>query len=178
MQKLPLGTQAFDKLRNADAVYIDKTEHIYNLINNGSVYFFSRPRRFGKSLLISTFKELFNANKDLFKDLYIYNKWNWSNKYPVIHYQTVDQLEVSLDKFLDDIATRENITLEKTTTRLISVKFSELIEKLHESTSQQVVVLIDEYDKPLIDNLNDEEIYKRIKKILHNFYLRLYSARA
>jgi hypothetical protein len=177
MKKLPLGTQSFKVLRNDGAIYVDKTEGIYNLINNGRIYFLSRPRRFGKSLLISTFKELFKGSKELFEGLYIYDKWDWSKKYPVIHldfteiqYETDEQLEVSLEEFLDDTAARQNITLEKTATRLINVKFSELIDKLHESTGQQIVVLIDEYDKPMIDNLIDKQVYDKVKKTLHNFY--------
>jgi len=81
MKILPIGTQTFEKLRKSNAVYVDKTEHIYNLISTGSVYFLSRPRRFGKSLLISTFKELFKGNKELFEGLYyIYDKWDWAKK--------------------------------------------------------------------------------------------------
>ncbi|MDR2066673.1 MAG: AAA family ATPase, partial [Endomicrobium sp.] len=85
MKRLPIGTQAFEKLRKDGAIYVDKTEHIYNLISNGSVYFLSRPRRFGKSLLINTLKELFKGNKEIFEGLYIYDKWDWSKQYPVIH---------------------------------------------------------------------------------------------
>jgi hypothetical protein len=85
MKKLPLGTQSFEKLRKDGAVYVDKTEYVYNLINTGSVYFLSRPRRFGKSLLISTLKELFKGNKEIFEGLYIYDKWEWTKKYPVIN---------------------------------------------------------------------------------------------
>jgi hypothetical protein len=85
MKKLPIGTQSFSKLIEDNKIYVDKTEHIYNLINNGDVYFLSRPRRFGKSLLINTFKELFKGNKEIFEGLYIYDKWDWSKTNPVIH---------------------------------------------------------------------------------------------
>jgi len=85
MKKLPIGTQSFEILRQKDCVYIDKTKYVFELIENGRVYFLSRPRRFGKSLLISTFEELFKGNKKLFEGLYIYDKWNWKEKYPVIH---------------------------------------------------------------------------------------------
>ncbi|MDR1418238.1 MAG: ATP-binding protein [Endomicrobium sp.] len=175
MKNLPVGTQAFDKLRKAGAVYVDKTEHVYNLINNGSVYFLSRPRRFGKSLLVSTFKELFKANKELFKNLYIYDKWDWSKQYPVIHldfaelaYDTPERLENSLSDFIIRTAIEYSIELISSE---IETRFSELIEKLHNSTGQQVVVLIDEYDKPMMDSLNKEkEVHQAIKEILHNFY--------
>jgi predicted AAA+ superfamily ATPase len=85
MKRLPIGTQAFNVLRKDGAIYVDKTEHIYNLISNGRIYFLSRPRRFGKSLLISTLKELFKGNKEIFEGLYIYDKWEWTKKYPVIN---------------------------------------------------------------------------------------------
>ncbi|MDR0399215.1 MAG: ATP-binding protein [Endomicrobium sp.] len=177
MKKLPIGTQTFEVPRNDVAIYVDKTEHIYNLITSGRIYFLSRPRRFGKSLLISTFKQLFKGNKEVFKGLYIYDKWDWSKTYPVIHldfaeiqYATIEQLEISLDKFLNDLAREENIVLEESATYLVGVKFAELIEKLHKKTGQQVVILVDEYDKPLIDNLSKQEVYPEVKRTLHDFY--------
>ncbi|GIW23111.1 MAG: hypothetical protein KatS3mg068_2118 [Candidatus Sericytochromatia bacterium] len=84
MKKLPLGIQTFKEIINNSYLYVDKTEYIYNLINEGKYYFISRPRRFGKSLLISTLKEIFLGNKELFKDLWIYDKIEWE-KHPVIH---------------------------------------------------------------------------------------------
>jgi hypothetical protein len=104
------------------------------LINSGRVYFLSRPRRLGRSLLISTFKELFKGNKKIFEGLYIYDKWDWSKTNPVIHldfaqiqYASVEQLEISLDRFLNDADKKENIELEESETRLIGVKFAQLI---------------------------------------------------
>ncbi|MDR2351092.1 MAG: AAA family ATPase, partial [Endomicrobium sp.] len=85
MNMLPIGTQSFEKLRNFNAVYVDKTQHILNLNNNGSLYFLSRPRRFGKSLLISTLKALFEGKKELFEGLYIYDRWEWAKTFTVIH---------------------------------------------------------------------------------------------
>ncbi|MDR0724072.1 MAG: AAA family ATPase, partial [Endomicrobium sp.] len=85
MKKLSIGLQSFQDLREKDYIYVDKTNYIYQLINSGKVYFLSRPRRFGKSLLINTFKELFKGNKQIFEGLYIYDKWDWTKKYPVIH---------------------------------------------------------------------------------------------
>ncbi|KZX10067.1 putative AAA-ATPase [Methanobrevibacter curvatus] len=84
MQKLPVGIQTFSKIREKNYLYVDKTEDIFNLIENGEIYFLSRPRRFGKSLLVSTLEALFSAKKELFKGLYIYDKWDWNKKYPVI----------------------------------------------------------------------------------------------
>jgi hypothetical protein len=108
MKILPIGTQSFSKLIEENKIYVDKTAHIYNLISTGSVYFLSRPRRFGKSLLINTFKELFKGNKKVFEGLYIYDKWDWSKTNPVIHldfaelaYDTPQRLENSLSDFIN-----------------------------------------------------------------------------
>ncbi|MDR1369309.1 MAG: AAA family ATPase [Dysgonamonadaceae bacterium] len=84
MKQLPLGKQSFEKLRNNDCLYVDKTEIIHKIILNGDTYFLSRPRRFGKSLLVSTMEALFKGQKELFEGLYIYDKWDWSQQYPVI----------------------------------------------------------------------------------------------
>jgi hypothetical protein len=175
MRKLPIGTQSFEVLRRSGDIYVDKTEYVYNLINNGRIYFLSRPRRFGKSLLISTFKELFKGKKEIFEGLYIYDKWDWTKKYPVIHldfaeigYKNSDELEKSFNVFLDKTAQRNNVEITKSAP--ISVKFAEVIEELHKSTEEQVVMLIDEYDKPLIDSLNKaKEVHQEIKETLHNF---------
>jgi hypothetical protein len=174
MKKLSIGLQSFQDLREKDYIYVDKTNYIYQLINLGKGYFLSRPRRFGKSLLINTFKELFKGNKQIFEGLYIYDKWDWSKKYPVIHldfteldYTTDIELKDSLMEFINSTANSYNVPLIKTT---LAGKFSELIEKLHESTGQQVVLLIDEYDKPMIDSLIDKPVHEKLKRILHNFY--------
>jgi hypothetical protein len=173
MQILPIGIQGFKKLRNANAVYVDKTKHIWDLIANGSVYFLSRPRRFGKSLLISTFKELFKGSKNLFEGLYIYDKWDWANTYPVIHldfaetgYKTSSILENSLLDFVNSQASKHGVEL---TNSALPSRFAQLIERLQEKSGQQVVVLVDEYDKPLIDNLS-KETYPEVKRTLHDFY--------
>ncbi|MDR2192745.1 MAG: AAA family ATPase [Endomicrobium sp.] len=118
MKKLPTSAQSFEVLRQAEYVYVDKTKYIYELINSGRVYFLSRPRRFGKSLLISAFEELFNANKKLFEGLYIYDKWNWDEKNPVLHldftdlaYNTPEELKSTLSNFLDKSAEGNEISL-------------------------------------------------------------------
>ncbi|MDR3062777.1 MAG: AAA family ATPase, partial [Methanobrevibacter sp.] len=85
MKKLPTNIGTFSTLIENDYLYVDKTEYIFKMIEPGQKFFLSRPRRFGKSLLVSTLKELFSANKKLFKDLYIYDKWDWTKSYPVIH---------------------------------------------------------------------------------------------
>jgi hypothetical protein len=111
MKLLPIGIQSFEKLRESDCLYIDKTEDIFRLITSGSVYFLSRPRRFGKSLLISTMEALFKGKKELFEGLWIYDKWDWTRQYPVIRidwtcieHSTPEEIEISMTGFLQDVA--------------------------------------------------------------------------
>ncbi|MBK9459063.1 MAG: AAA family ATPase [Sphingobacteriales bacterium] len=85
MKKLPIGIQTFSKLREGDFIYVDKTEYIYNIITGNNYYFLSRPRRFGKSLTLSTIAEIYSGSKNLFTGLWIENNWNWEKKHPVIH---------------------------------------------------------------------------------------------
>ncbi|MDR3251028.1 MAG: ATP-binding protein [Tannerella sp.] len=174
MKNLPIGTQSFSVLRNTDCLYVDKTEHIYRMITTGRIYFLSRPRRFGKSLLVSTLEAVFKGQKELFDGLYIQDKWDWTQQYPVIRldfagrsHRTGNELKVSLDQFLDEAARKNNLSLEMTE---LSDKFGELIEKLHLSTGQQVVLLVDEYDKPITDHLSNPEVRETNKNTLHDFY--------
>ncbi|MDR3306763.1 MAG: AAA family ATPase, partial [Endomicrobium sp.] len=167
MRNLPIGTQTFEVLRNSGAIYVDKTESIYNLIASGRIYFLSRPRRFGKSLLISTIKELFKGSKELFEGLYIYDKWDWAKRNPVIHldfaeidYKSSLELKDSLLDFINSVASNHGVALSNST---LSSRFTQLIEQLHKKDGKQVVILVDEYDKPLIDNLSKEEIYSEVK---------------
>ncbi|MDR3243266.1 MAG: ATP-binding protein, partial [Elusimicrobiota bacterium] len=182
MQNLPIGIQSFEYLRTNinNYLYVDKTQFIHKMTTIGKVYFLSRPRRFGKSLLVSTMKELFEGNKDLFKGLFIYDKWNWDIKYPVLRldfgarlYETPDILKKSLTNFVKSQARDFNIQLETDT---LSDMFEELIKALHKTTKQQVVVLIDEYDKPMTDFLSDIEKAAVNKQILHDFYQVLKAA--
>jgi hypothetical protein len=174
MKQLPLGSQSFSKLIENNKIYVDKTEHIYNLVKQESIFFLSRPRRFGKSLLISVFKELFNANKKLFEGLYIYDKWDWEQTNPIIHldfgqlsFSRPESLSISLSEFVVDQATKNNIILSKTE---LPDKFAELIEQLRKNTGKRVVVLVDEYDKPITDSLSNAEVLSINKRILHDFY--------
>ncbi|MDR0725673.1 MAG: AAA family ATPase, partial [Prevotellaceae bacterium] len=173
-KKLPIGIQSFSVLRSEGYLYVDKTEFIYNMINNGRIYFLSRPRRFGKSLLISTLDELFRRRKELFKGLFIYDKWDWTCQYPVIRLDfgsiannTPEALNNSLSDFIKEMAENYNVNVEKIE---LPDRFAELIKKISLSTGQQVVVLVDEYDKPIIDHLLNKETLRANKEILHNFY--------
>ena len=178
-KKLALGKQEFSKIINNNCIYVDKTEYIYKLIADGDYYFLSRPRRFGKSLLANTLKELFRGNKELFKGLWIYDKWDWETTYPVIKmsFSSIDYdthgLTKAISNELDSIAKKYKITIEK---KSPADKFKELIEKL--SIKGQVAIIIDEYDKPIIDYIHEcIDVKERDncqadinRKILKNFY--------
>ncbi len=170
-RKLALGYQEFSKIRKNNCIYVDKTNDIYNLIKNGSYYFLSRPRRFGKSLLINTISEVFAGNKSLFENLWICDKWDWKDKYPVvkisfadIDYKTLG-LERAIEEQLQSIANQHKITLNKPS---VATKFKELIHKI--GRQKEIVILIDEYDKPVIDYMNDISEAEKNRDILKNFY--------
>ncbi len=177
MKKLPIGIQDFSKLREGNYLYVDKTELIYQLAQAGGYYFLSRPRRFGKSLLMSTLRELFQGNKPLFDGLWIENHWDWDIKYPVIHLSFNEigykglGLEESLRKAVQRNAVLHDIQLEESNIALI---FRELVYKLSEKN--KVVLLIDEYDKPLIDYISDPEQLEQNRNVLREFYSIIKSA--
>jgi len=175
MKNLPIGVQSFIKLINGNYLYIDKTRDIYNLFAKGGQYYFlSRPRRFGKSLLISTLAEIFSGNKELFKGLWIYDRIEWT-QHPVIHFdfssisrKTPEMLEDALDALVEKTAADNNIQL--TPGFFLIEKFAQLLEKMaHE---EQVVILIDEYDKPMIEYMEADkmETAKEIRRVLKNFF--------
>jgi len=171
VRKYPIGLQSFRKIREGGYVYIDKTELIHKLVTGGSYYFLSRPRRFGKSLLVDTLEELFKGSRELFEGLWIEDQWDWSKTNPVIHFNFADigvhtlGLEKAILGALAKNANRLNVTLSDTS---YDQQFKELIEKT--SVYGQVVVLIDEYDKPLIDYLGASDTLTEHRSILKNFY--------
>lgn len=158
---LPTGKQHFRKLRDDNCIYVDKTQHIYDLLFNGSSYFLSRPRRFGKSLLLSTMQELFSGSKSLFEDTWIYDKWDWSKTNPVIYisflnipYEDIG-LEAGLTFHLLELY--KEFKLEPPEMRNLKFLFFDLIKKLHDRDGK-VVVLIDEYDKAILDYMEFHKI--------------------
>ena len=170
-QNLPIGIQSFEKLRKGNFLYVDKTEEIFRLVTEGGYYFLSRPRRFGKSLLLSTIKVLFQGKKNLFKGLWAEGKWNWELQYPVVHFGFSSigykelGLEEAIEKRLNRIALEHDIELNSTG---ISQQFEELVHTL--GKEKGVVLLIDEYDKPIIDYLDNIPQAKTHQKILKSFY--------
>lgn len=172
MMKLPIGIQDFAKLRSEGYLYVDKTEFIYHLATEAGYYFLSRPRRFGKSLLVSTLKELFEGNQELFKGLWIENHWDWTQKNPVLDFRFNNaSYKISgLEAFLKDIL---RIQSEEHQITLREAPYPSQLEELIKSLSQKygkVVVLIDEYDKPILDYLNDIPQAVANRDILKNFY--------
>jgi hypothetical protein len=176
MKRLPIGISDFKKLREENFIYVDKTEYIYKLVKEGGGYYFlSRPRRFGKSLLISTIRYLFEGQKDLFKDLYIYNKWNWEEVYPVLRIsfaKDIKNKEDLKDKIYQELEKNylkyslEIPTKIKDNTDL----FEKLIIKLSETKHKKVVILVDEYDKPILDVIEDKKEAEVVRKELKAFY--------
>lgn len=169
-QVLPIGESDFTKIRERNYLYVDKTEHIFRVMSGSTPNFLSRPRRFGKSLLISTMEQIFLGNKELFKGLWIYDKIDWQPR-PVIRLSMTEidyknqDLETALSQYLDDLAENNAMTLEKKTSK---EKFIELINAF--STKQRVAILIDEYDKPIIDFIEDFQKAEANRDTLRNFY--------
>ena len=175
MQQLPIGISSFSEIRNKDYLYVDKTALIEQLVTSGRYYFLSRPRRFGKSLLVDTLKELFEGNEVLFRGLHLHPHWDWSKKHPVINisfydcvYTSREQLEQRITQQLLDNAHRLNIILPDGNDN--ALLFARLIEQAHKSFGESVVVLIDEYDKPILDQILDSKRAAELRDGLKNLY--------
>jgi len=173
MKKLPIGIQTFSEIIEQEYLYVDKTRHIAELIQVGKYLFLSRPRRFGKSLLVSTLYEIFSGNRELFQGLTIYDQIEWQS-YPIIlvdfnsiSHNNDEVFNLSLLSFLDKVAGKYDIVL---TNQFIRDKFAELIEKIAEKTQQKVVILIDEYDKPIVAHVDDIENAVKNREILRDFF--------
>ena len=157
LPSLPIGQQYFKSIRDGNSIYVDKTQYIYALCHQiDKNYFLSRPRRFGKSLTLDTISELFSGNKALFEGLWIEDKWDWSQTYPIIRLSLdgighQDGLVLALVRELKLIASTFKIKLSN---KSPGIAFRELITKVREKTGKQVVILIDEYDKPIIDYID------------------------
>jgi len=180
MRKLPIGIQDFGIIRRGSHVYVDKTKIIYKLIQGEGAYFLSRPRRFGKSLLCSTIEAIFENKRELFQEIAGFPAleidsmdWEWK-KHPVIllslnvdYYNIVNDLRSTLEDLLFNIAKNHNIVLRG---EKINAKFKNLIIDLYDKYNERVVVLIDEYDKPLLDAIGNDELHVQLRNELKGYY--------
>ncbi len=175
MKKLPLGIQNFEKIRKDSFVYIDKTHLVRRLIDEGTYYFLSRPRRFGKSLFLDTLKCMFEGRKELFEGLYIYDRWDWEKKYPVIKISFGSGIANTTKKLTEMICLNlrdseaEN-GVEAYDKSNYSNYFKTLIKACHERHRMPVVILVDEYDKPILDNITDESAAIEMRNGLRDLY--------
>lgn len=170
----PIGIQNFEKIRTEDFLYVDKTAEIYKLAKEGRYYFLSRPRRFGKSLLVSTMEAYFSGRKELFSGLAIEKLEAEWKQHPVLH---LDLSGVSYtDEFIlervlsDKLAKWETLYGAVNTSDILGLRFKEVIEAAYNKTGNQVAILIDEYDKPIIDNLGNEPTLSHLRSTLQGFY--------
>ena len=179
--KYPLGIQTFSEIREKNQLYIDKTEYIYRMTHGNMKYaFLSRPRRFGKSLLVSTLKSYFEGKKELFKGLAIEKLETEWEEYPVLHFSLAggkhmekDTLERYLGQLLTDQEDKFGV---KNTAVYPNVRLAHLIRHIYQKTGKQVVVLIDEYDAPLLDVVHEDVHLVELRQVMRNFYSPLKDA--
>ena len=172
--KYPIGIQDFEKLRQDGYVYIDKTALIYKLVDEGSYYFLSRPRRFGKSLLISTLEAFFSGKKELFDGLAISELEKKWDAYPILYldlnsreYKDESSLEAELNRHLEQW---EKLYGDEFKTRATEERFLQVIDKAYDKTGRQVVILVDEYDKPLLQAIGNSALQDAYRSKLKAFY--------
>ena len=174
-RRLPIGIQTFRKIRAEDCYYVDKTAYIQRLLDEGTHYFLSRPRRFGKSLFLDTLKELFEGNEPLFAGLHIHDHWDWSVRHPVLRldfssgtYQGPDDLQKEVAAQLNAMEEEAEVVPRDDDTA--SARFRRLMKVLHERSGQRVAVLVDEYDKPILDALEVPEVARANRDFLRGLY--------
>ena len=174
-RRLPIGMQTFRELRERDCYYVDKTAYIKRLLDEGKHYFLSRPRRFGKSLFLDTLKELFEGSEELFAGLYIHQRHDWSERHPVVrlsfgggNFKEPANLDASVMAQLEGVAEQEGVSARYATA---PERFAHLIRTLHAHAGQRVVVLVDEYDKPILDALVEKpEVARANRDYLRGLY--------
>ena len=170
----PIGIQNFEKIRQDGYFYIDKTALVYRMVKTGSYYFLSRPRRFGKSLLISTLEAYFQGKKELFEGLAVEKLEKDWIKYPILHLDlNIEKYDTpeSLDKILDSSLTAwEKIYGAEPSERSFSLRFAGIIQRACEKTGRRVAILVDEYDKPMLQAIGNEALQKQFRDTLKPFY--------
>ena len=173
--KLPIGIQDFEKIRTSGYVYVDKTEQAYRLASEGSYYFLSRPRRFGKSLLLSTLKAMFLGKRELFKGLAIDQKedWDWA-VHPVLfldlNTERYDSKETLTDRLNLFLSGYEKTYGRNEAEKSLGARFEGIIQRAYEKTGQRVVILVDEYDKPMLQAIGNKELQDEYRSTLKGFY--------
>jgi hypothetical protein len=172
--KYPVGIQNFESLIKDGYAYVDKTEFVYKLVSEGRYYFLSRPRRFGKSLLLSTLEAYFEGKKELFQGLRISELETEWESYPILHldinarnYDSQDSLVAELNKHLEQWEKQYGIVINP---KAVEERFYNVILKAHEITGKRVVILIDEYDKPLLQTIDNPDLQENYRKTLKAFY--------
>ena len=174
-RRLPIGLQTFREVREKNCYYVDKTAYIRRLLDEGKHYFLSRPRRFGKSLFLDTLKELFEGNEPLFEGLAVHDDWDWSVSHPVLRldfssgsYQGPDDLRLELAAQLE--ALEEAAGIPGRPDAPAAARFRRLIQALHRQAGEPVAVLVDEYDKPILDALDVPDIARANRDLLRGLY--------
>ncbi|KLO22478.1 hypothetical protein X274_08240 [Marinitoga sp. 1155] len=176
MKKLPIGVQDYKEIIEENYIYVDKTKYIFNLIDSGKFYFLSRPRRFGKSLTVSTLYYLFKGEKELFKGTYIYDKWEFK-EYPVIKLDMSDNTLTTYDEFIDSLDERIGELYREYDISPIKnnlpTKFGHLITELSKKYKEKTVILIDEYESPILEHINNKEKAEEFRAFLREFYKKV-----
>ena len=172
--KYPVGMQSFEKIIRENYAYVDKTDLIYKMISEGTYYFLSRPRRFGKSLLLSTIEAYFQGKRELFRGLAIDSLTEEWEPHPVLHidlnvqkYDSAESVDKILDIYLSEWEREYGI---EDVSDSISLRFYKIIAAAHAKTGRKVVILVDEYDKPLTESILDEELSEDLRSSLRAFY--------
>ena len=173
-RKLPIGIQTFRKIREGGYYYVDKTPFLGRLVDEGTHYFLSRPRRFGKSLFLDTLSELFEGNEALFRGLAIHDEWDWSVRHPVLRlsfagggFLEPGSLHANLMAQLDGVERRSGVSSKYSTG---PERFAAMLEALHRKDGRPVAVLVDEYDKPILDALDAPEAARANRDFLRGVY--------
>jgi hypothetical protein len=175
VKKLPIGIQTFRVMRETDYCYVDKTPFIARLVDEGRYYFMARPRRFGKSLFIDTMAEAFAGTRELFTGLYLEEHWDWDVSYPVLRLDFSGGVLCSREELDEAVLSRfsetaEQYGIELNLEKSVHLVFSDLVKAVYESNGRRVVVLVDEYDKPILDNLTDPDRARELRDGLRNIY--------
>ena len=181
-RRLPIGLQTFRELREENCYYVDKTGFVARLLDEGKHYFLSRPRRFGKSLLLDTLKELFEGNEPLFAGLHVHDRWDWSVRHPVVrldfgggHFGEPGYVHTSAMAQLAAAGQDAGVAVQHDTA---PERFRDLLRALHARTGRRVAVLVDEYDKPILDALDAPDVARADRNYLRGLYSTIKSSDA